>query len=294
MAGMRAAAKITRWIEPWGDRRFPIDVELLARQAHTMYGRDDPITQFHGEAWDGFDGFLQRSPDHPEEWWLSYNNAAPPGRVRFSQAHELGHYVLHSQRQDRFRCGPDAIVEKDTGEPNIEAQANQFASYLLMPANDVRPRIEAADITLDLIGMLAERYGVSFEAMCIRVVELTAERAVLVYWDNGMMRRWSRSDAAKRQRLWLEQPARAPLEPPAGTLAADAGVRQCREGRSVAARHWFRTAPDGEMVREMKHTSDTYERVLSLLIVARFEPRWARDDEEPIEDAYDRFVARQG
>lgn len=290
MAGARAANAISRWIEPWGDARFPIDIELLARNAHTTYGRDDPITQFHGEVWTGFDGFLQRSPDNPKEWWLSYNNAVPAGRARFSQAHELGHYVLHSQDQDVFRCGKNAIFEKDTGEPNIEAQANQFASYLLMPANDVRPRIEANDITLDLIGALAERYGVSFEAMCIRVVELTGERAVLVYWDNGMMRRWSRSDAAKRQRLWLGRPTDSPLEPLAGTLAADAGVRQCPEGRSVPARCWFNNAPEGEMLREMKHTSDAYERMLSLLIVPRFEPRWARDDEEPIEDAYDRFV----
>jgi Zn-dependent peptidase ImmA (M78 family) len=47
------------------------------------------------------------------------------------------------------------IIEKDTGEPNIEAQANQFASYLLMPANHVRPSIEKSPITLDLISELA-------------------------------------------------------------------------------------------------------------------------------------------
>lgn len=161
-----------------------------------------------------------------------------------------------------------------------------------MPANDVRPRIEATEITLDLISDLAKRYGVSFEAMCIRVVELTAERAVLVYWDNGMMKRWSSSIAAKKQRLRMEAPTAEPLEPMLGTVAADAEVRQCPEGRYVPAGLWFKNAPDGEMLREMKHTSDTYERVLSLLIVPRFEPRWARDDEEPIEDAYDRSVTR--
>lgn len=45
-----------------------------------------------------------------------------------------------------------------------------------------------------------------------------------------------------------------------------------------------------EMLREMKHTSDTLERVLSLLIVPRFEPRWARDGEERTFDTYDRFI----
>jgi hypothetical protein len=65
-----------------------------------------------------------------------------------------------------------------------------------------------------------------------------------------------------------------------GTLAADPLVRQCPEGQLVPANLWFRNAPDGEMLREMKHTSDTFERVLSLLIVPRFEPRWACDGEE--------------
>jgi len=40
----------------------------------------------------------------------------------------------------------------------------------------------------------------------------------------------------------------------------------------------------------MKHTSDTFERVLSLLIVPKFYPRWARDGEEGEDDTYDRFI----
>ena len=51
-------------------------------------------------------------------------------------------------------------------------------------------------------------------------------------------------------------------------------------------------APEGEMLREMKHTSDTYERVLSLLIIPKFEPRWARDWEEHTYDTFDRFIER--
>jgi len=54
----------------------------------------------------------------------------------------------------------------------------------------------------------------------------------------------------------------------------------------VPANLWFRNAPDGEMLREMKHTSDTFERVLLLLIV----PKWASDGEDGEEDTYDRFI----
>ena len=67
-------------------------------------------------------------------------------------------------------------------------------------------------------------------------------------------------------------------------------VRQCPEGQLAPANLWFRNAPDGEMLREMKHTSDTFERVLSLLIVPKFYPRWASDGEEGEDDTYDRFI----
>lgn len=289
--GAKAAIEIARWIEPWGESRFPVDVDFLALGAHTMYDRDDPITQIHGAPWKDFAGFLQRNPDNPKEWWLSYKETDLPERQRFTKAHELGHYVMHSQKQDEFRCGPNVIIEKDTGEENIEAQANQFASYLLMPANHVRPRIEKTPITLDLISELAENYGVSFEAMCIRVVEITAERAVLVYWDNGIMKRFSLSDSAKLQRLWIDRPMDGFLEPLPGTVAADDSIRQCPEGDLVPANRWFKNAPEGEWLREMKHTSDVYERVLSLLIVPKFEPRWMRDeDDDHDDDTYDRFI----
>ena len=58
----------------------------------------------------------------------------------------------------------------------------------------------------------------------------------------------------------------------------------------MPANLWFRNAPDGEMLREMKHTSDTFERVLSLLIVPCFgvtvDARW----EEGWDDTYDWFI----
>lgn len=292
MTGAKEAIKVSRWIEPWGDSRFPIDVDGMAKNCHSTYDRDDPITEIHGAPWKDVDGFLRRNPDNPKEWWITYSTNVTPERQRFTKAHELGHYIIHSQRQDEFRCGRDAIVEKDTGETNIEAQANQFASYLLMPATHVRPRIEKTLVTLDLISELAGFYGVSFEAMCIRFVEITAERAVLVYWDNGMMLRWSRSGSAKLQRLWIETPKTGPLEPTPGTVAADTSVRQCPEGQIVPANLWFKNAPEGEMLREMKHTSDTYERVLSLLIVPKFEQRWARNWEDHTHDTFDRFIER--
>jgi hypothetical protein len=294
MLGAQAAWKLSNWIEPWGETRFPIDVDLLATRAHTMYQREDRITQIVPGPWQDFEGFLQRNPDNPKEWLMSYREDASPERQRFTKAHELGHYVLHAQQAATFRCGSRVIVEEDRGDTNIEAQANQFASHLLMPSKHVIARILHTPITLDLVGALAALYGVSFQAMCIRIVEVTAERAVLIHWDNGMLLRWSRSEPAQLQRLWIDRSPYEPLEPFPGTLAADETVRQCPEGREVPAHLWFKNAPKGVMLREMKHTSDKFERVLSLLIVPKFESLYTstEEDEEPESDTYDRFISR--
>ncbi|MCM8597299.1 MAG: hypothetical protein NFW04_01370 [Candidatus Accumulibacter sp.] len=126
--------------------------------------------------------------------------------------------------------------------------------------------------------------------MCIRFVEVTGERAILVYWDNGRMLRWTRSGPAREQRLWVDFPKGFPLEELPGTVASDPRIRQCPEGALVPASLWFKNAPDDEILREMKHTSDTFERVLSLLIVPKFYPHWAIDGDEGEDDTYDRFI----
>jgi hypothetical protein len=54
--------------------------------------------------------------------------------------------------------------------------------------------------------------------------------------------------------IWIDEPKDAPLEPFPGTVAADTFVRQCPEGKIVPASLWFKNAPEGEMLREMKHS----------------------------------------
>ncbi len=75
-----------------------------------------------------------------------------------------------------------------------------------------------------------------------------------------MMKRWSFSKPTKPQRLWIDNRKGYQLKPILHTVAADPLVRQYPEGRIVPANLWFRNAPDGEMLREVKHTSDTFER----------------------------------
>ena len=75
--------------------RFPIDVPTLALETAHIFNWDDPISEVRCEPIKGFEGALLPGEGR-KEWMLLYSDAVQsPGRVRFTQAHELGHYILH-------------------------------------------------------------------------------------------------------------------------------------------------------------------------------------------------------
>ncbi|MGZ0175141.1 MAG: ImmA/IrrE family metallo-endopeptidase, partial [Planctomycetales bacterium] len=81
-----------------------------------------------------------------------------PLRDRFTIAHELGHYFLHSDQ------GEIPIVAFRNGSTRIEWEANWFAASLLMPKAEFR---QAASRDLS-VAALAARFGVSQEAARVR------------------------------------------------------------------------------------------------------------------------------
>lgn len=76
------------------------------------------------------------------------------GRDRFTIAHEIGHYILHSNEVVALtRVYPD---EKIKPYEDVEWQADAFAGELLCPSSALTP-----NLTIDEI---ADKYGVSRQA----------------------------------------------------------------------------------------------------------------------------------
>ncbi len=78
-------------------------------------------------------------------------------RMRFDAAHELGHLVLH-----RHGGGVGRLAEQE---------ANRFASFFLMPADDVLARVHGVNALDDLIAA-KRRWGVSLAALAYRLHKL--------------------------------------------------------------------------------------------------------------------------
>lgn len=98
-------------------------------------------------------------------------------RKRFTIAHELGHFLLHSlspQHIDKQKVYFRDSVSS-TGEDIMEIQANQFAAELLMPINSLKKdffkysNLIEGDNPAKMIKKLAEKYKVSEQSMSIRI-----------------------------------------------------------------------------------------------------------------------------
>lgn len=83
------------------------------------------------------------------------NSRAPGDRLRFSLAHALGHLVLHQGKLPY---------------PEMEREADMFASAFLMPAEDIQDDLEP--VTIDNLLRLKLHWKVSVQAMIRRSLDL--------------------------------------------------------------------------------------------------------------------------
>lgn len=291
----KAAATILKWLDAIGELTLPINLDLVRQMLPTTpFGKGAVLLEPAPVTWGSSEGALVRNPDNPNEWGIFYNDKARPERQRFTLAHELGHFVLHRNSYASFNCDKESIYTGADTLKQIEREADEFASNLLMPGDLLRQRITGKRIDFHLLGELAKEFGVSLEAMCIRLIKFTEQRAVLVYWDYGYLKYQWRSQSAIRTRVRLRG-TDDPQEPLPDTLAADEDIVQEWDGIQMPAQRWCSSEPAGITLREMKHSYPGGNRVLSLLVLETAAPRsfgGSGFEDEETEDSYDRFISR--
>jgi Zn-dependent peptidase ImmA (M78 family)/transcriptional regulator with XRE-family HTH domain len=114
-------------------------------------------------------GMFSYSPEYGA--CLAVNRKHPPERRQWSLAHEYGHYVTSPYEAD-------VLLTEGSGATASERIADSFAEHFLLPEQSVLRRFDqlqqqgAGDVTpAGLIG-LADYFGVSFQALLIRLEQL--------------------------------------------------------------------------------------------------------------------------
>lgn len=95
---------------------------------------------------------------------IELRGSAGERRLRFTIAHEIGHFLLHPGRAISERGGTT-----NQATARLEREADQFAAELLMPEHLVRQALldDGADAR-----RLADRFDVSAQAMSLRLRHL--------------------------------------------------------------------------------------------------------------------------
>lgn len=101
------------------------------------------LSDFHGAS---VSGVTFSAPGRPPI--VLVNRHHPADRLRFTLAHELGHLILH-----RFPT------------PDMENEANQFASSFLLPPAELKQVFRGRKITLALLASLKKEWRVSMQSL---------------------------------------------------------------------------------------------------------------------------------
>ncbi|HYF66633.1 MAG TPA: ImmA/IrrE family metallo-endopeptidase [Ohtaekwangia sp.] len=117
---------------------------------------------------------------------IGFNPTQSKVRQRFTIAHELGHYLLHSESNKELFVDKDFIVKfrskknYSPTEQRHESEANAFAAALLMPKTFVLAEIAKQKFQSlsesELIEELAKVFDVSVPAMTYRLSDLSIGR----------------------------------------------------------------------------------------------------------------------
>jgi hypothetical protein len=273
-----------------GCDRFPIDVKSLAKDYSHQAFPDDPITMLKGGDLGGFEGGLYKAPPGKKGWGIIYNSAiTSPGRINFTLAHELGHYLVHrTQFPGGLQCSAEDMAKWDSDYGQIEQQANEFAAGLLMPrddfANQVSPKKRA---TFDQLGACSDRYGDSLSAAILRWLQFSERRALFIVSRDGFIL-WARSSPkALRTGAFIKTANVPPVPLPIASLAAQPNLldsnKGCMEHDSFV---WLREACIEETI-----VSKRYDMTYTILHLGAA-PSWRSQDTDDEEDTFDRMVKR--
>lgn len=153
--GVKGPSELRLLAAQLGVDTSPLDVEKLAQCLNIR------IRKIALE--DSTSGFLKKENG---KWVIGVNFFHHPKRQRFTIAHELAHFILHSQDGREFE--DKALFRNDESNP-MEWSANRFAGELLMPEDEFR---NFSKTTSNRVEDLADHFKVSALAVRVRAKEL--------------------------------------------------------------------------------------------------------------------------
>lgn len=168
-------------------------------------------------------------------------NEKYPTRTRFSIGHELGHFLLHKNKQTEFLCDASAMRDwlSTDAQKKLEVEANEFSIEFLMPFVFVEPLIKKQKPCWQLIDELAETFNMSIMATVRRFIEVSEEPIAAIFFNKDGVNYHLGSRFFQEQNFWIQR----------GGLSKDTFAFDALSGNapkrmsSVAASGWLNVKP---------------------------------------------------
>ena len=211
---------------------------------------------------DGFDGALIRAREVPLGTIVIRKSIREAGRKNFTLAHEIGHFLLPGHDQTELICMKADVGNWGDGSKEIEREADEFAAELLVSSAIVRPIIDSAAPSLQLIEKIAQRFHTSLSAAAWRYCALAQEKCAIV-WSTDQRINWSKHSETFAFSLRKGTPLQK------NTLAARAftGLPIPKRPQEVPASSWMSANDLAENAKlwEQSKALPAYGSVISLL-----------------------------
>lgn len=171
---------IAELAEDLGNRnlfRGKVNLEKIAKGKHIRF-----IESNYGKH------FLGQLVHYSHRFYILLNTdqltMSESGRIRFTIAHELGHYFIDGHRS-KLAKGISLSFNGDLSEQEckkIEIAANHFAANLLMPKTHFLKKAEKLEPGLAGIFILKTQYDTSIECTTKHYVNLNLSASVMIKW----------------------------------------------------------------------------------------------------------------
>lgn len=218
-----------------------------------------------------FDGLLEHKSGKFHIYLNSHNarHIYQP-RVRFTLAHELGHYLIDEHR-NALKSGLTPSHPSFTNfssDNEVELEADYFASSLLMPKSRLLKDVFKRKFTFNLIDELATKYQTSITATLIKFASIGNHPIMIVCSIAERIRWFKFSDDFPFKYINALQGFKVPTNTSAGQYFYHNGTKSKDEFEVINAEDWFKLRKDDDYGRKFYESciySDKNKFVLSVI-----------------------------
>jgi Zn-dependent peptidase ImmA (M78 family) len=202
------------------------------------------ISYSYGNYGDCFDGLLEYDDGSFHIYLNTHDNLTYDNpRIRFSFAHELGHYFIDEHRNALIKGKSLHKSFNQFLRRNIvEMEADLFASNFLMPRQSLLCDIPNKKFSIDIINSLKDKYKVSFTACALRYLDIDKYPIMIVYAENNQIK-WKFCNEDFRYK-YLRNDNIVPQDTVMGEYFSLNSMENIRKTEIVWAMDWFKCVRD--------------------------------------------------